>query len=235
MRVKLRRCLIPVSVFPTRTLAFFFTICCIFQKNAPLSSGFISVMKQVSADSGESTEKHCQNLMPSNMPPESDETYRNAMSSALRILSRRDHTVWELNKKLGAKGVSEEAIRRVVAECRRLGYLDDERTALALINRFKLKGCGIRRARFEMRQRGLSGDAFIRLLQSRFSPEEELGLARRTLERKLKACSATGGGLATKGRLYRFLFGRGFSELSIRTALDELDSALQQGSDGRAT
>lgn len=169
------------------------------------------------------------------MQPETDDAYRKALNSALHILSRRDHSVWELRRKLVAKGVPVEATQRVVAECLRLGYLDDERAACALINRFKHKGCGIRRVRFEMRQRGLSGDAFNRLLQSRFSTEEELFLARRTLGRKLKTCSAAEEGLAKKSRLYRFLFGRGFSELSIRTALDELDSAPPQDSDDHAT
>lgn len=169
------------------------------------------------------------------MQPETDDAYRKALNSALRILSRRDHSVWELRRKLEAKGVPAGAIQRVVAECLRLGYLDDERAACALINRFKHKGCGIRRVRFEMRQRGLSGEAFHRLLQSRFSPEEELCLARRTLGQKLKTLAPAEEGLAQKSRLYRFLLGRGFSELSIRTALDELDSALPQDSGDHAT
>jgi regulatory protein len=169
------------------------------------------------------------------MQPEADETYRRALNRALHILSRRDHSVWELCRKLEVKGVPAEATQRVITECLRLGYLNDERAAHALINRCKHKGCGIRRIRFEMRQRGLSGDSFNRLLQSRFSPEEELRLARQTLGRKLKTCAATEAGPAKKSRLYRFLFSRGFSELSIRIALDELDSAEPQDSNGQAT
>jgi regulatory protein len=162
------------------------------------------------------------------MPPENNATYRNALTRALHILSRRDHSVLELCKKLETKGVPEEELRRVVAECQRLGYLDDERTAHALIDRFKHKGCGPRRIRFELRQRGLSGDHLIALLQSRFSPEEELSLARRALARKLRGNSTEKGDLATRGRLQRFLFGRGFSDYTIRTALDELGSVFER-------
>ncbi len=157
-----------------------------------------------------------------------DGTYRKALNSALRILARRDHSTLELRQKLEAKGHPAEAIRRAVVECQRLGYLNDERTAHAVINRFKHKGCGIRRIRFELRQHGLSSDHFMELLQRGFSPEEELALARRTLARKLNACSAAEGVLAQKSRLHRFLFGRGYSEFAIRTALDELGAVERQ-------
>jgi regulatory protein len=168
------------------------------------------------------------------MQPADNETYRKALNSALRILSRRDHSILELHKKLEARGFLEEHIRRVVAECRRLGYLDDERAAHALIERFKYKGCGARRIRFELRQSGLSGDHIVDLLQKRLSSEEELGLARRALERKLKTCPTTEAALTLKGRLYRFLFGRGFSESAIRAALDELSTIQRKDPSGSA-
>ncbi|MCU0558671.1 MAG: recombination regulator RecX [Desulfobacterales bacterium] len=169
------------------------------------------------------------------MPPENDAAYRKALRRALHLLARRDHSVWELRGKLEAKGVSVEAAQRVVAECLRAGYLNDERAACALIERFKHKGCGIRRIRFELRQRGLSGDPFTRLLASRLGPEEELGLARRALERKSKALAAGEGWPAQKSRFYRFLSGRGFTESSIRRLLDELDSVERQGPEPPAT
>jgi len=168
------------------------------------------------------------------MHPETDEPYLRAFDCALRILSRRDHSIVELRRKLEKKGFPEGEIRRVLAEGLRLGYLDDERAAHALINRLKRKGCGVRRIRFELRQRGLSGDPFIALLQNCFSPEEELGLARRVLERKLKTCSAAEGELAKRARLYRFLVGRGFSELSIRAAINELGCGERQDPNGHA-
>ncbi len=213
--------------------SFFSTIFCIFQKS-PVVIRFLFRYEVGDGPIGGPAAQPGRHSTLSVMHPETDEPYRRTFDSALRILSRRDHSIVELRRKLEKKGFPEEEIRRVVAEGLRLGYLDDERAAHALINRLKNKGCGIRRIRFELRQRGLSGGPFIALLQSRFSPEEELGLARRVLERKLKTCSATAGEPAKRARLYRFLLGRGFSELTIRAAINELGGVERQDSSGHA-
>ncbi|RPJ77490.1 MAG: regulatory protein RecX [Desulfobacteraceae bacterium] len=158
------------------------------------------------------------------MRPEDVEGYQKALNTALRILSRRDHSVRELRRKLGKKGHPEDAIEGVVAECLRLGYLDDERAARALIDRFKRKGCGLRRLRFELSQRGLSGENTFALLHTRFTPEDERELAWRTLERKWRTYPAGGDETKKRVRILRFLSGRGFSEMSVRAALDRLGS-----------
>jgi regulatory protein len=150
-------------------------------------------------------------------------SYQKALSTALRILSRRDHSVLELRRKLVRKGLPADAIERVLAECLGLGYLNDERAALALIDRFKRKGCGLRRLRFELTQRGLSGDEAIAVLNNFFTPEDERKLAWRTLERRWRSYPAGEDETKKRGRAQRFLSGRGFSEASIRTALDRLD------------
>lgn len=165
------------------------------------------------------------------MRAEEVEGYQKALNTALHILSGKDHSVRELRQKLGKKGLPEDAIERVVAECLRQGYLDDERAALALIDRLKRKGCGLRRLRFELSQGGLSGDRTSALLESRFTPEDESELAWRTLERKWKTYPAGEGETKKRGRIQRFLSGRGFSEASVRAAMDRLDSL---GRDGRA-
>ncbi|MCU0539481.1 MAG: regulatory protein RecX [Desulfobacterales bacterium] len=214
--------MIPLSVFPSGTLAFFFTFFLHFPKTGANEDQDVfryDILKSYRAV-GEGA-----------MIDEGAEGYQKGLNTALNLLSRRDHFVREMRRKLARKGIPEGAIEQVVAECLRLSYLDDERAALALIDRLKRKGCGRRRLRFELSQRGLSGDRTSALLESRFTPEDESELAWRTLERKWKSYPAGEGETKKRGRIQRFLSGRGFSEASVRAALDRLDSP---GRDGRA-
>jgi len=52
---------------------------------------------------------------------------------AARLLGRREHSSWELRRKLGSRGFSEEAIDHEVERLVQAGYLDDERFARAFL------------------------------------------------------------------------------------------------------
>jgi regulatory protein len=156
------------------------------------------------------------------MPPDThDPSSRNALSSALRLLGRRDHSVAELRQKLIRRNVTEDVIQTVLAECLRLNYLDDARTARALIERFKRKGCGVFRIRHELAQRGLSGETFQDLLDNSLAPVEERALARRVLQKKLKTLGHEPEPRKRMLRLQRFLRGRGFSDAVIADVLGD--------------
>ena len=157
------------------------------------------------------------------MPPDThDPSYRKALSSALRLLGRRDHSVAELRQKLIRRDVTEDVIQAVLAECLHLNYLDDARTARALIERFKRKGCGVYRIRQELAQRGLSGETFRDLLENSLAPSEERELARRALQKKLKTLGREPEHRQRMLRLQRFLRGRGFSDAVIADVLEDL-------------
>jgi regulatory protein len=157
------------------------------------------------------------------MPPDThDLSYRKAFNSALRLLGRRDHSVAELQQKLIRRDVAEDVIQAVLAECLRLNYLDDTRTARALIERFKCKGCGLYRIRHELTQRGFYGETFRDLLEEILAPSEERELAQRTLQKKLKTLGREPEHRKRMLRLQRFLRGRGFSDAVITDVLEDL-------------
>jgi regulatory protein len=167
------------------------------------------------------------------MPPDThDPSYRKALSCALRLLGRRDHSVAELRQKLIRRDVAEGVIQTVLAECLRLNYLDDARTARALIERFKRKGCGVYRIRHELAQRGLSGETFRDLLENSLAPPEERELARRTLQKKLKTLGREPEHRKRMLRLQRFLRGRGFSDAVIADVLEELGWGCHEAAAG---
>jgi len=51
------------------------------------------------------------------------------LTAALKLLSGRDHSTWELAAKLRRKGFTEADIAATLDRCRELGYLDDRRVA----------------------------------------------------------------------------------------------------------
>lgn len=153
-----------------------------------------------------------------------DRTHINAMNTALRILARRDHSVAELVRKLARRGYAEDAIQRVVAECGRLGYLDDGRAADQVIDRMKRRGMGARRIRHELQQRGLDGREVEAQLQARVPPLEERSTARRVALKKWDALAGEPDPQKKRLRLQRFLRYRGFPDSLVFEILEEMVS-----------
>ena len=80
-------------------------------------------------------------------------------ATALRILTRRDHSQAELRKRLSDKGFDAEQIETTLQRCLDLGYLDDARYALnraaSLMNQGRAVG---HRVLADLRQRGVSDE-----------------------------------------------------------------------------
>jgi len=153
-----------------------------------------------------------------------DTAYRNALNSALRILARRDHSVFELTQKLSRRGYGEETVRRVVVECGRLDYLDDRRAAAQLIDRMKRKGVGTRRIRHELKKIGMDEQQAEAQLRASVTPAEERSLARRVALKKWRTLAAEPDSQKRMLRLQRFLCYRGFSDALIIEMLKEMRS-----------
>jgi regulatory protein len=149
------------------------------------------------------------------MGHEDESAGRAAQAAALRILSAREHTVAELARKLNRRGFAEDVVGTVLDECLRLGYLDDRRWTEQTIDRLKRKGCGSRRIRVELAQRGVAGaDAEARLREA-LGSGEELAVALATARRKWKTLQAEDDPRKRVQRLQRFLHARGFPESVI--------------------
>jgi regulatory protein len=149
------------------------------------------------------------------MPESSGEPDRKAFGAALRILTGRDHSAAELRRKLLRRGCGEDAVAAVIAECRRLDYLNDERTARQLVRRLLRKGWGSLRVRGELIKKGLAGESLEEILSGELSAEDERLAAREALVRKMKSWPAATGHRERRLRIQRFLRSRGFQDAVI--------------------
>jgi regulatory protein len=143
-----------------------------------------------------------------------------ALDSAFRFLSRRDHTCNELAVKLRQKGFDRSAIDGALARCRELGYLDDQKTAMVIAGHLVENGYGPLRIRQTLGKKGLD-DVVIEKAMIRCGNEEsQIHSARRMLGKKRSHLSREADPWKRRQKAYRFLAGRGFSSAVINRAID---------------
>jgi len=78
-----------------------------------------------------------------------------AKSVAVRLLSRREHSAFEIRDKLQKRDFDETEIAQAISELQQGGWLSDERFAEAYIRMRQLKGFGPIRIAMELNERGV--------------------------------------------------------------------------------
>jgi len=143
----------------------------------------------------------------------------NCAAVAMRLLSRREHSSFELTVKLRKRGFESSAIEQALALCRRLNALDDRRYAEAAVHHLQVRGYGPAYIRRYLECKRVENRIIDQCLNHHLYPESALREAcRKLLYRK------TGGAAldpAVKPRLFRFLIRRGFSPDTIFEVFEE--------------
>lgn len=142
-----------------------------------------------------------------------------ALNSALRILTGRDHSRYELVQKLRQRGFMPEAVEHAVSECERLDYVNDERTSRVYIGQLIRKGFGAKRIRLALKRKGLHGQPVRTVLSEMISDIDEVEIAGRIFEKNINRFERENDPQKKKNKIYRFLHARGFSPETIRKLL----------------
>jgi regulatory protein len=150
--------------------------------------------------------------VPRNKPDTSEDLYRKALNTALRILTGRDHSKYELEQKLKQRSITGELLDKVISTCERYDYVNDERTAKVYIRQLNKKGYGLKRIRYELSKKGLKGRRIDGVLSESLCEEDERECARRVLQKHLKRFERESDFLKRRDKIYRFLYSRGFSD-----------------------
>ncbi|TXX97682.1 recombination regulator RecX [Vibrio mimicus] len=140
--------------------------------------------------------------------------------SALQLLSRRDHSEYELQQKLALKGHQTEVIDEVVKYCLELGYLSDVRYAASQARQMVHKGYGEQRLRQQLKEKRVAEDVIEQVLAEQTIDWFEL--AKEVAHKKFKS------GISLERSQYakqvRYLQYRGFSFDQIRYAFQASES-----------
>ena len=147
--------------------------------------------------------------------------YQAALDTALRLLSRRQHTRWELMGKLKKRGLATQVIDAVLAECERLGYVDDDRSARSYARELQRKGYGRYRIRLAMKRKGLDDRLIEETLVCRMPDTGEIERPARPVKRNGAISTGSRTGESGGRKIYRFLYARGFSASVISEMVTE--------------
>ncbi|MEY8367517.1 regulatory protein RecX [Anaerovoracaceae bacterium 42-11] len=150
-------------------------------------------------------------------------------NAALRYLSARSRTVFEMKKKLAEKGFAEEEIEALVARFLSYGYLNDEKYCTAYFRYAFGKGKGRRKVFQELRQKGVDSltieNAFEDYLQEEETEYDERVMALAEAEKVLRTAGVSRDEEIPEkilGRVARRLAGKGYGGETIYSVIGEL-------------
>lgn len=138
----------------------------------------------------------------------------NCMDAALNIITYKDRTGYELEKKLKEKGYTEDEIAAVTEKLAEYRYIDDERYALRYAKDRSLNR-GTRVIRMELKNKGVD-DVFIARAMDELDTDE-VDTVLSLLNRRYPEADLSDE--KTRNRIYGFLLRRGFSYETISKAL----------------
>lgn len=145
---------------------------------------------------------------------------RDPLSTALDILSRRDHSEAELVRKLRTRGIDAGEIERVVARLREFGYLDDRRVACRLVESALAQGKMVgARLQGELRRRGIPPELAEEALALSAADCDERALVGDLLTRKFPGFDPLTADPREKRRVVGWFQRRGFGLGAILEAL----------------
>ncbi|AMO25364.1 recombination regulator RecX [Ramlibacter tataouinensis] len=132
---------------------------------------------------------------------------------ALQLLSQREHSRPELERKLAAHEQEPGQLERTLDELQARGFIDHQRVAESVVHRRAAK-LGALRIRQELLAKGLDADSVAATMAD--LKATELQRAREVWRRKF---DAPGADAAERARQARFLAARGFSADTVRKVL----------------
>jgi len=132
---------------------------------------------------------------------------------ALRLLSGREHSRVELERKLRAHEEEPGQLGRILDELQAKGFISDQRVAESVINRRAAK-LGAGRIRQELQDKGLDAELVLATVNQLKSTELE-----RAAEIWRRKFAAPPQDAAERGKQTRFLAARGFGGEVIRRVL----------------
>ena len=148
---------------------------------------------------------------------------------ALRLLGRRQHSVFELRTKLWRKDYEQKLIDSVISDLKENKYLNDEDFILEFVAaKSKSKNWSLRRIISELIKRGISSKQIDSALKGQLidsDKENVAGLAKKKYELLLKR------GLdqnELKKRMYSYLLSKGFDYELVKTVCDKI---IKSGTD----
>lgn len=140
---------------------------------------------------------------------------------ALGMLGKRNHTAFELERKLLQRGFEKELVRKIILKCSESQFIDDKNYGRLYIAELIRRGYGPHRIRYEMSKKGLATHFVDELFAEENIEKNERAMCEKVLAKKNKIVPANKDRQKRKALLQRFLLSRGFSISIISDLIGE--------------
>lgn len=147
---------------------------------------------------------------------------------ALRLLSQREHSRFELEKKLGPHAESAAELATLLDDLTAKGFISEERVVSSVVRR-RAERMGAARIRQELQGKGIAPEAVAEAV-ARLQPSE-LARAHELWSRKFDGVLPTEP--KERARQMRFLLTRGFGGETVRKVLAGRGRVDEEGADVR--
>ena len=135
----------------------------------------------------------------------------------------RERCEWEVELKLNSLGASETRIEQIVGELKKQNFLDNKRFAAAFVSgKFRMKKWGKNKIKAELRSKKLDTETIDWALDQ-IDDEDYIQCLEEILEKKWRLLKSNRDS-STRIKLQRFLYGKGFENDFVNTALKNLFS-----------
>jgi regulatory protein len=154
--------------------------------------------------------------------PKTIDNKNDALKFAMKLIGLRRRSEAEIRERLGEKGCDETLTEETVSELYKFSYLDDAAFAESYINdRIRFRPAGSFLIKMELQKKGIAHDIIEEKLSELLSAKDELSLARKLLEKKMRTSPAVDGDKA-RAKLAFYLRSRGFSPQIINEAIQDI-------------
>lgn len=144
-------------------------------------------------------------------------------NSALRLITRRPHSSFELRTKLLKKKFQKEDITKIINDFLSKGYLSDKDFAERFIEEGLKKKKGLMKIKAELFSKGVSREIIDSIIQKYEGDSLLLPNAKSLAQRKLESLRHKNlEPIQKKQKLFSYLSGKGYSSDIIRQVVDEL-------------
>jgi regulatory protein len=149
-----------------------------------------------------------------------DRTASDLYQRALALLAKREHSRWELRRKLLSRFPNQpDRVNEVLLRLERETYQSDSRFAEAFVRMRQTKGIGAQRLRQELRMRGIEDHLIECALMPSLNENETLQQMLLVWQKKFAKLPADA---KEKHRQMRFLLYRGFRQQDIESLFAHL-------------
>ena len=145
--------------------------------------------------------------------------YDKGLRSAVNMLSRREHSIFEMTRKLELRDIPPDDIDKVIAKLIESDLLSNERFAEMYVRMRSNKGYGLVRIRKEMQERGVEEALIAEYLEG--AELDWYAMARDVRQRKFG--EELPSEFAQRAKQMQFLQYRGFSRAQLNAAMKGLD------------